>query len=46
MNRVLVVDDEPAIGWSLREILTDLGHDVRLAASAEAARDTCRGFRP
>ncbi|MDA0970493.1 MAG: sigma-54 dependent transcriptional regulator, partial [Planctomycetota bacterium] len=46
MNRVLVVDDEPAIGWSLREILTDLGHDVRLAASSEAARDTCRGFRP
>lgn len=46
MSRVLVVDDEPAIGWSLREILGDLGHDVQLAASAEAARESCRGFQP
>ena len=46
MSRVLVVDDEPAIGWSLREILGDLGHDVRLAASAEAAQDACHGFHP
>lgn len=46
MSRVLVVDDEPAIGWSLREILSDLGHDVQLAASAEAARESCCGFRP
>jgi DNA-binding NtrC family response regulator len=46
VSRVLVVDDEPAIGWSLREILGDLGHDVQLAASAEAARESCRGFQP
>ncbi|MGA0039088.1 MAG: sigma-54-dependent transcriptional regulator [Pirellulales bacterium] len=46
MSRVLVVDDEPAIGWSLREILGDLGHEVQLAASAEGARETCLGFRP
>lgn len=46
MSRVLVVDDEPAIGWSLREILRDLGHEVEVAASAEAARETCHGFRP
>lgn len=46
MSRVLVVDDEPAIGWSLREILGDLGHDVQLAASAESARETCRSFQP
>jgi DNA-binding NtrC family response regulator len=46
MSRVLVVDDEPAIGWSLREILGDLGHEVVLAASAEAASDRCLEFQP
>jgi len=46
VSRVLVIDDEPAIGWSLREILTDLGHEVQLAASAEAGRETCGTFRP
>jgi len=33
MSRVLVIDDEPAIGWSLREMLADEGHAVDLAAS-------------
>ena len=33
MSRILVIDDEPAIGWSLREMLTDDGHAVDLAAS-------------
>lgn len=46
MSRVLVVDDEPAIGWSLREILSDLGHEVEVAASAEAGRETCQRFHP
>ena len=41
MSRILVVDDEPAIGWSLRELLTDQGHDVALAASAEEALGAC-----
>ncbi|MFM7109307.1 MAG: sigma-54-dependent transcriptional regulator [Planctomycetaceae bacterium] len=41
MSRILVVDDEPAIGWSLRELLTDQGHDVALAASAEEALEAC-----
>jgi len=44
MSRVLVVDDEPAIGWSLRELLADEGHAVDVAANvaealAAAARD-------
>ena len=44
MSRVLVVDDEPAIGWSLRELLADEGHAVDVAATvaealAAAARD-------
>jgi DNA-binding NtrC family response regulator len=33
MSRILVVDDEPAIGWSLQEILFDEGHSVDVAAN-------------
>jgi len=33
VSRILVIDDEPAIGWSLREMLTDEGHVVDLAAT-------------
>ena len=46
MSRILVVDDEPAIGWSLRERLGDEGHAVEVAASVEAAADTCGRFSP
>jgi two-component system nitrogen regulation response regulator GlnG len=46
MSRILIVDDEPAIGWSLRELLTDDGHEVAVAASAEAALETCGTFHP
>jgi DNA-binding NtrC family response regulator len=46
MSRVLVVDDEAAIGWSLRELLGDLGHEVGLAASAEEAERLCDSLRP
>jgi DNA-binding NtrC family response regulator len=35
--RVLVVDDEPLIRWSMSETLTDLGHDVVEAGDAQAA---------
>lgn len=35
--RLLVVDDEPAVRFSLREILEDAGHDVREAADGLAA---------
>ncbi len=44
MSRILVVDDEAAIGWSLRELLTDQGHEVAVAASAEDALATCDRF--
>ncbi len=37
MSRILVIDDEPAIGWSFREFLTDAGHDVQLASSGREA---------
>jgi two-component system nitrogen regulation response regulator GlnG len=46
MSRILVVDDEPAIGWSLRERLGDEGHAVEVAASVEAAVETCGRFAP
>jgi DNA-binding NtrC family response regulator len=46
MSRILVVDDEPAIGWSLREVLTDDGHAVEIAPSAAAGLAACRNFQP
>ena len=38
--RILVVDDEPLIRWSLTETLSDLGHLVSEAGDAESARRT------
>ena len=44
MSRILIIDDEPAIGWSLREILSDEGHSVEVAASVEAGLEACSRF--
>ena len=41
-SRILVVDDEPLVRWSLRERLTAEGHDVVEAATAEEAVDKSR----
>jgi DNA-binding NtrC family response regulator len=46
MSRILVVDDEPAIGWSLRELLADEGHSVAVAGSVEAAVEALATFTP
>ncbi len=46
MSRILVIDDEPAIGWSLRELLSDDGHDVALAADIQAALETVGAAAP
>jgi two-component system nitrogen regulation response regulator GlnG len=46
MSRILIVDDEPAIGWSLGELLDDRGHAVKTAASVEEAIEICRHFLP
>ena len=46
MSRILIIDDEPAIGWSLREMLADEGHAVEVAASIEAGLETCARFEP
>lgn len=46
MSRILIVDDEPAIGWSLREILTDEGHAVDVAANVAEALAAASRARP
>ncbi len=39
MSHVLVVDDEESICWALRRLLTEGGHQVAVASSAEEAFD-------
>lgn len=46
MAQILVVDDEMGIRELLSEILTDEGHDVRLAENAAAARQARDTMRP
>ena len=44
--RVLVVDDEPLIRWSLSEVLTESGHSVTEAADAASAVRAVNGDGP
>ena len=44
--RVLVVDDDPAVADSTAMLLQIEGHDVRTAATGEAALELARSFRP
>jgi two-component system nitrogen regulation response regulator GlnG len=46
VGRILIIDDEPAIGWSLREILSDDGHEVALAADIPSALAAARTHAP
>jgi len=46
VSRILVIDDEAAIGWSLREMLTDDGHVVDLAATVAAGLATAAADTP
>jgi DNA-binding NtrC family response regulator len=46
MSRILIVDDEPSIGWSLRELLGGEGHAVEVAANVDSALETCSRFVP
>lgn len=46
MSRILIVDDEPAIGWSLKELLTDEGHSVDVASDLPSALEAARRSRP
>jgi DNA-binding NtrC family response regulator len=44
--RVLIVDDEPLIRWSLSETLSDAGHLVEEAGDGESALRTITGDGP
>jgi two-component system nitrogen regulation response regulator GlnG len=46
MSRILIIDDEPAICWSLKERLTDQGHEVQIASSVERADKLLATFAP
>ncbi len=46
MSHILVVDDEPAICWSLRESLTEEGHSVAVAGSVQQALTSLQTTRP
>jgi two-component system, NtrC family, nitrogen regulation response regulator GlnG len=37
MSHILIVDDEESICWALRRLLTESGHRVTVASSAEEA---------
>lgn len=42
MARILIIDDEPAIGWSLGQALTGEGHEVQVVATAEEGLELAR----
>ncbi|MGD9853875.1 MAG: sigma 54-interacting transcriptional regulator [Planctomycetaceae bacterium] len=46
MSRILIVDDEPSIGWALQQALCDEGHHVDLVPSAEDAWARCEDAEP
>ncbi|MFO0953229.1 MAG: sigma-54 dependent transcriptional regulator [Isosphaeraceae bacterium] len=46
MSRILIVDDEASICWAFREFLTDEGHEVDVAASAEEGLKLAESGRP
>ncbi len=46
MSYVLIVDDEPSICWGFEQLLGDEGHEVGVAASAEAALHSAENRRP
>jgi two-component system nitrogen regulation response regulator GlnG len=46
MSRILIIDDEPAIGWSLGALFSDEGHAVETTASVEAGLEACAHAPP
>ncbi|WP_437226377.1 sigma-54-dependent transcriptional regulator [Planctomicrobium sp. SH661] len=46
MSRILVVDDEPSICWSFEQALSDAGHVVTSASTAEIALQAMETFDP
>jgi two-component system nitrogen regulation response regulator GlnG len=46
MSHVLIVDDEDSICWGLKRLLSESGHEVSVAASAEEALEAAVRRRP
>ncbi len=46
LGRVLVVDDEPAVGATLRDVLVELGYIVKLAVRGAEALQLVPVFEP
>jgi CheY-like chemotaxis protein len=46
LGRVLVVDDEPAVGATLRDVLVELGYIVKLAVGGAEALKLVPVFEP
>ena len=46
MSHVLIVDDEESICWGLERLLTETGHEVSIAASAEEAFESAERRSP
>ncbi len=46
MQRVLIIDDEEAVCWALREALVRMGHGVAVAGSAEEGLQKASTFHP
>ena len=46
MSRILIVDDEASICWAFREFLTEDGHSVDIAATAEEGLRLAETARP
>jgi DNA-binding NtrC family response regulator len=45
-NKILLVDDEPAIRFALRDFLETKGYDVEQAETCQAAQEVFRATRP
>ena len=46
MSRILIVDDEQSIGWGLQKLSRTLGHDAKVAATAEAGLKIAKEWQP
>lgn len=46
MAKVLIIDDEPSIGWGLRRLCEGMGHEAQAHPSAEAGLRAAKSWRP